>query len=79
MASGTDLAIRSFITREYGLDVLGHYQAAWVISGLFSGLVLTAMGMDYYPRLSAIIQDSKKACNCVSEQLEIGIFLVRKN
>jgi enterobacterial common antigen flippase len=76
VASGTDLAIRSFITREYGLDVLGHYQAAWVISGLFSGLVLTAMGMDYYPRLSAIIQDSKKACNCVSEQLEIGIFLV---
>jgi enterobacterial common antigen flippase len=75
VAAGSDIIIKSIITQEYGLATTGYYQAAWVISGLFAGFILTAMGMDYYPRLSAVIGKDRDACDCVNEQIEIGILL----
>lgn len=70
-----DLFIRTLVTREWGVDATGLYQAAWALSGLFAGFILGAMGADFYPRLTAIIGDRESAGRIVNEQTEIGILL----
>lgn len=71
-----DLYIRTTLSRQFGLESAGIYQAAWSISGLFAGFVLGAMGADFYPRLTAVIHDRISAARTVNEQTEIGILLV---
>lgn len=75
LTAGVDMATRTLITREYGIEAAGLYQAAWALSGLFAGFVLSAMGTDFYPRLTAIIHDHAAARRLVNEQTEIGMLL----
>lgn len=72
---GLDLFIRTLISRQWGVDATGLYQAAWALSGLFAGFILSAMGADFYPRLTAIIDNREAAGRIVNEQTEIGILL----
>ena len=70
-----DLYTRTLISRTLGVDAAGIYQAAWALSGLFAGFVLSAMGTDFYPRLTSVIHDRAAAIRAVNEQTEIGILL----
>lgn len=75
LTAGLDMATRSLVTRELGMGAAGLYQAAWAISGLFASFILSAMGTDFYPRLTSVIHDHQIACRTVNEQTEIGMML----
>ncbi len=80
MASGllmsiTQLAMRSLVLRDLGLDASGHFQAAWAISMTYLVFVLNAMVMDYYPRLSAAIHDREQASRLINEQSEMALLM----
>lgn len=75
LMAGLDIFTRSLITRSHGLEAAGYYQAAWALSGMFAAFVLSAMGTDFYPRLTAVIEDREAAVRAVNEQTEIGILL----
>jgi len=75
IASLVDLYTRSLISRELGVDATGIFHAAWALSGTFAGFVLGAMGVDFYPRLTATIHNATEAVREVNEQTEIGILL----
>lgn len=75
LLAGLDMATRSLIVRTHGLEAAGYYQAAWSLSGMFAGFILSAMGTDFYPRLTAVINDREAALRIVNEQTEIGILL----
>jgi PST family polysaccharide transporter len=68
-------AIRAIVTRELGLDQAGLYHAAWGISAMNMGLVLTAMGAEYFPRLSAAAKDTQAASMIVNQQLRVSLLL----
>lgn len=69
------LAVRSMVQRELGPVPLGHFQAAWVISISYIGLILTAMVADYYPRLTAALSDRDQAQEVVNHQMELALLL----
>jgi PST family polysaccharide transporter len=46
-------AVRLVIIQQEGLDAAGYYQAAYAISGSLLGFVFSAMGADFFPRVSA--------------------------
>lgn len=69
------LAVRSLIQRELGAEPLGYFQAAWMISMTYMGIVLRAMGTDYYPRLTAAMRDHATANRLVNEQSEVALLL----
>lgn len=71
----TQLATRSIILRELGLDAGGYFQAAWAISMTYIGFVLGAMGADYYPRLTESIKDHARTGKLVNEQTEMALLL----
>lgn len=69
------LAARTLVHSELGTEALGHFQAAWTIGMTYLGFVLAAMATDYYPRLSAAINDPAKATRLVNEQTEVVLLL----
>lgn len=71
----TQLAARSIILRELGLDASGFFQAAWIISMTYIGFVLGAMGADYFPRLTEAVDDHERARKLVNEQAEMSLLL----
>lgn len=71
----TQLVVRSIIVREIGLDASGYFQAAWAISMTYIGFVLGAMGSDYFPRLTEVINDHGRAGKLVNEQAEMALLL----
>ncbi len=75
LSAAVSLVIPALIVRNLGLEASGIYQAAWGISGVFAGFILTAMGTDFYPRLAAVANDDKHVNRLVNEQTEIGVLL----
>ena len=75
MTAGVAFAIRAMITRDLGIEANGIFQSAWAISGMFAGFILSAMGTDFYPRLTAAAPDNAVMNKLVNEQTEIGILL----
>ena len=68
------LAIRTFIQRELGTESLGLFTAAWLISQYSITFLYSAITMDYYPRLTAVISDKGLACRIINEQTQIGLL-----
>lgn len=69
------MLVRTMIQNRLGLEAVGFFQAAWSISMTYIGFVLAAMGMDYYPRLTAVINDHGQVNRMVNEQVEISFLL----
>jgi PST family polysaccharide transporter len=72
---GAAYAVRVIVIREAGLDAAGFYQAAWTLGGLYVGIILQAMGTDFYPRLTAAIADNRESNRLVNEQAEVSLLL----
>lgn len=75
VATFAQLLVRILIQRKYGADGSGNFQASWQISMTYLGFVLSAMGTDYYPRLTASIDDHNATNRMVIEQTEVALLL----
>ena len=75
MTLGVAYAVRIMILRTLGLPATGIYQSAWTLGGLYVGFILQAMGADFYPRLTASINNHEEANRLVNEQTLIGLLL----
>lgn len=71
----TNYMVNTFIGRTGSLNDVGLFQAAHSITNQYIGLVFTAMGMDFFPRLSAVSSDEQKIRELVNQQTEIVILI----
>ncbi len=72
---GAAYAVRAIILRMDGLEAAGFYSAAWTLGGLYVGIILQAMGADFYPRLVGV-SDKNQECNrLVNEQTLVSLLL----
>jgi PST family polysaccharide transporter len=75
LASLVAYLIRVQITQQISLEAVGIYSAAFALSGMLANVVLTAMGADYYPRLTSAANNQDLMNRLVNEQTEIGLLL----
>ena len=75
MVTGASYAIRVFILRKVGFQAAGLYQSAWNFGGMYIGVILGAMGTDFYPRLTAAAKDNSSCNRLVNEQMQVSILL----
>ena len=75
IAKGTLYLAYVFISRQLGLEAVGLYQAAGVLSFLYVGFILNAMVKDYLPRLAAFADNNIATNELINQQTEIGILL----
>lgn len=68
--------VRVVLIRQVGLEGVGIYSAAFSLSGVLANFVLSAMGTDYYPRLTAVANDPVRVQEEINSQTEVALLLV---
>ncbi len=76
MATGAAYVIRIFISKTGGLAQTGLYNGGFAIINTYVGLIFTAMGTDYYPRLSALADDNRLCKETINQQAEIAVLIL---
>ena len=76
LSIAVSFVIRVFINSRGGISDVGLYTAGFAIVTVYLGMIFNAMGTDYYPRLSAVSNDSKQAGEVINQQAEITIFIL---
>ncbi len=76
MSTGAAFILRIFISNTGGVEDVGLYAAGFSIINTYVGLVFTAMGTDYFPRLSGIAHDFIKSNLLINQQAEIGVLIL---
>jgi enterobacterial common antigen flippase len=75
MMMGAMYFVRAMIVRTLGLEAAGLYSAAWTLGSMYVGLVLQAMGADFFPRLMGVANDDAQCRRLVNEQTRASLLL----
>lgn len=73
---GASYIVRIFVTKIGGVEQVGLYSAGFAIINTYFGLILTAMGTDYYPRLASISDNNFECKKLINQQAEIAILII---
>ena len=73
--AGVSWLTRALVVRELGMEAVGLYTSTLTLSSVYVGIVLTAMGADFYPRLTAVAQDDAAVNELVNQQTEMGLLI----
>lgn len=65
----------AIVTSSHGIKSVGFYSAALMLSGVFINFILNAMATEYYPRLSASVNNKQEIKKIVNDQTEIAVIL----
>ena len=77
LGSGAEMIIRSYLNVVSGdLDVVGLYNAGYMLTVTYAGMVFSAMETDYFPRLSSVHDDVTAANLTVNRQIEVSLLIV---
>lgn len=73
---GASYVVRIFINNTGGVEQVGLYSAGFAIINTYVGLIFTAMGADYFPRLSAVAHSNKLSKEFINQQAEMIILVL---
>ena len=76
LGSGSEIVIRSYLNVCGDLDVVGLYNAGFMLTITYAGMVFSAMETDYFPRLSALNHDVEAVNITVNRQIEVSVLLL---
>lgn len=76
LTSGAEMLVRSFLNVSAGPDVVGLYNAGYVLTVTYAGMVFSAMETDYFPRLSAVNGDVAAANLTANRQIEVSLLII---
>jgi O-antigen/teichoic acid export membrane protein len=68
--------VRIFIRNHGGIEQVGFYNAGFTLLETYVGLIFTAMGTDYYPRLTAVAHSNQLCKNTINQQVEIALLIL---
>ena len=68
--------IKIYVQKWGELAEVGLYTAGFAIVQSYVNLVFSAIGTDYYPRLSAISNNQKEYCDAINQQFDILILVL---
>lgn len=77
LGSGAEMLIRSYLNVVSGdLDVVGLYNAGFMLTVTYAGMVFSAMETDFFPRLSSVNNDVVATNLTVNRQIEVSLLIV---
>lgn len=74
--SCAEMIIRTYLNNVADLDMVGLYNAGFMICVTYAGMVFAAMETDYFPRLSAVYHDAVKMNATINHQIEVSLLIV---
>ena len=76
IGTASEMLIRSYLNVTGDLDILGLYNAGYMLTITYAGMVFSAMEADYYPRLSAVQHDIEATNETVNRQMMVSLLLI---
>lgn len=76
ISMGSSYFVRVFISHMGGVEQVGLYNAGFAIINTYVGMVFTAMGTDYFPRLSGIVHEIGKVKDVINQQAEVALLIL---
>lgn len=76
LGSGAEFLIRSYLNTKGSLEIVGLYNAGYMMTITYAGMVFSAMETDYFPRLSSIKVTGKELNRAVNNQIEVSLLMV---
>lgn len=73
--NGADFVIRSFLNKTASLWELGLYNAGFMLTTIYVGMLFSVLETDYYPRLSSVNKDTERCNKMVNRQVEITFLM----
>lgn len=74
--SGSEFLVRSYLNNAGSQEILGLYNAGYMMAFTYAGMVFSAMETDYFPRLSAVQTIGSALNDVVNKQIEVSLLLV---
>ena len=74
--SGSEFFVRSYLNNVGDLDVVGLYNAGFMMTMTYAGMIFSAMETDYFPRLSGISELGSSFNLTVNNQMEVSLLLI---
>ncbi len=74
--TSTTYIIQLFISNRGGVEQVGLFTAGFAVINTYVGLIFTAMGTDYFPRLSAVSESNELCKKTINQQAEISILIL---
>lgn len=68
--------VRAYLNREAGLEAVGLFQAAWIITALIWGIVIRSTNAEFFPKLCAIVEKKEATKRFVNEQTYIVLLII---
>lgn len=68
--------VKIAIISSFDLQGNGIYQAAISLTSLFFGAILSTIGIDYYPRLTSLVNNSEDYHKLINQQMSITLLLI---
>ncbi len=69
-------AFNAWLNVNAGTEAVGFYQAGYTLINKYTGLILTALGMEYYPRLSRVAHSRIRLRAFVSQEINVSIAVM---
>ncbi len=69
-------AFNAWLNIHAGTEQVGFYQAGYTLINKYTGLILTALGMEYYPRLSRVAESKLRLRAFVSQEINVAIAIM---
>lgn len=76
MTAGAEFVIRSFLNKYDSLHAVGLYNAGYMMTMVYGGMVFSAMETDFFPRLSAINNDQSRCNSVINRQIEVSLLII---
>jgi O-antigen/teichoic acid export membrane protein len=68
--------LRIYISNTGGIEQVGLYTAGFAFINTYVSLISSAMGTDYYPRLSAVAHDNNRSRVMINQQAEVTLLIL---
>ena len=76
VGSASEMIVRAYLNVVADLDFLGLYNAGYMLTITYAGMVFSAMETDYFPRLSGVNRDIEQTNYTVNRQMEVSLLII---
>ncbi|MBD5228699.1 MAG: O-antigen translocase [Bacteroidales bacterium] len=66
----------AYLNSEAGLDEVGEYQAGYTIVNKYLGLIFTAIGFEFFPRISKVQASVSRVSTFVSHEIMVALVVI---
>lgn len=76
IAMAVNYIFMAYLNYEAGIDFVGEYQAGYTIVNKYLGLLFTAIGLEFFPRISKVQESAKRVSTFVSHEVLVAVLVI---